>query len=281
MGLEWEAPSRGEVDLELVRELWLRYVGQGISVPMRARGMRGEIRDSWERSQHAHVNPLAPQLVVLDDVATERTLAGNASLIEVAYPYLVEFQKVLGDEYGEVTLTDRLGAQLRRIGGTHDLLKATERRKMLNGTVFSEESAGTNGIGLAQRLGRPVVVLGPEHFLAMYQQFACYATPIFDPSGDVVGYLNATAPLEAYDPRILGALVIASHGIRGELALRPKGREDELPTLGEAEANVLRDALIVHHGNVRAAAESLGVPLSTMYRKLSLHGVVARDFRGE
>lgn len=279
MGSTWDAPGRGEVDLVRVRELWMRYVGQGVSVPARLVGLREEIRASWERSQRARVNPLSPQLNVLDDAATERTLADNAVLIEVAYPYLIEFQRVLGDERGEVTLADAHGVQLRRLGGTRELLQATEQRMMVNGTVFSEESAGTNGIGLSLGLRRPVVVLGPEHYHSMYQQFACYATPILDPVGAVVGYLNATAAIETYDPRTLGALVIAARGIRGELALRPQAGDGSPATLEEAEAAALRHALEVASGDARAAAETLGVPVSTLYRKLAAHGIAARDFR--
>ena len=46
-----------------------------------------------------------------------------------------------------------------------------------DGTDFSEKTAGTNGIGTALALGRPVRIFGAEHYSPLYHDFVCCTAP--------------------------------------------------------------------------------------------------------
>ncbi|RUY74546.1 Fis family transcriptional regulator, partial [Mesorhizobium sp. M7A.F.Ca.CA.001.09.2.1] len=49
--------------------------------------------------------------------------------------------------------------------------------------------------------------------------------------------------------------------------------------VGHYEAQLIRDALRDHGGDVRAAIDALGVPRKTFYDKLKRYGIAASEFR--
>jgi two-component system, NtrC family, C4-dicarboxylate transport response regulator DctD len=46
------------------------------------------------------------------------------------------------------------------------------------------------------------------------------------------------------------------------------------------ERRLIRDELLVAGGDVRAAAEALGLPRKTLYDKLTRHGLNPAEYRG-
>jgi transcriptional regulator of acetoin/glycerol metabolism len=61
------------------------------------------------------------------------------------------------------------------------------------GAVWTENICGTNGLGTAAYLKRPIVVHGREHFFSRYNNLTCVAAPIFAPDGEVAGILDASS----------------------------------------------------------------------------------------
>ena len=61
------------------------------------------------------------------------------------------------------------------------------------GTVWTERICGTNGLGTAAHLKRPIVVHGREHFFSRYNNLTCVAAPIFAPDGELTGILDASS----------------------------------------------------------------------------------------
>lgn len=58
------------------------------------------------------------------------------------------------------------------------------------------------------------------------------------------------------------------------------GASGTLPDrLERLEAEIIRDTLAAHGGNVRETIAALGIPRKTFYDKLQRHGIVRRDFR--
>jgi transcriptional regulator of acetoin/glycerol metabolism len=51
----------------------------------------------------------------------------------------------------------------------------------LHGTLFREETTGTNSLATTYELRRAVAVHGDEHFIAQLHGFSCYGHPIIDP----------------------------------------------------------------------------------------------------
>ena len=58
------------------------------------------------------------------------------------------------------------------------------------GICKSEQIAGTNAIGLAKFLKKPVQLVGPEHYNIKLHKWTCSAAPIKNSYGDIVGIIN-------------------------------------------------------------------------------------------
>ena len=68
-----------------------------------------------------------------------------------------------------------------------------EARNIRPGSLWSEALCGTNGIGTAAFLKRPVVVHGSEHYFPSFGSLTCAASPIFAPDGSLAGVLDASS----------------------------------------------------------------------------------------
>ena len=61
------------------------------------------------------------------------------------------------------------------------------------GAVWTEQCCGTNGLGTAAHLKRPIAVHGDQHFFPRYNNLTCVAAPIFAPDGELTGILDASS----------------------------------------------------------------------------------------
>jgi sigma-54 dependent transcriptional regulator, acetoin dehydrogenase operon transcriptional activator AcoR len=68
-----------------------------------------------------------------------------------------------------------------------------EARNIRPGSLWSEALCGTNGVGTAAFLKRPVVVHGSEHYFPSFGSLTCAASPIFAPDGSLAGILDASS----------------------------------------------------------------------------------------
>jgi sigma-54 dependent transcriptional regulator, acetoin dehydrogenase operon transcriptional activator AcoR len=70
---------------------------------------------------------------------------------------------------------------------------ASDAASLHPGSVWTETFCGTNGLGTAAYLKRPIVVHGGEHFFPRYNNLTCAASPIFAPDGALAGILDASS----------------------------------------------------------------------------------------
>jgi transcriptional regulator of acetoin/glycerol metabolism len=68
-----------------------------------------------------------------------------------------------------------------------------EAENIRPGSLWSEAVCGTNGIGTAAFIKRPVVVHGGEHYFPSFSSLTCAASPIFAPDGSLAGILDASS----------------------------------------------------------------------------------------
>ncbi len=77
--------------------------------------------------------------------------------------------------------------------------RAAEAR-LVDGAVWSEQSRGTNAIGTALVERRDVAVIGGAHYEEKNRRLVCYATPLIDAYGELVGVLDVTGDVVDDDP---------------------------------------------------------------------------------
>ncbi len=242
------------------RRAWDRYVRTGAVEP----GLvRESILRSWDRCRHAEVDPTG-------GVGWEFTELGelesaHAHLLEASGPITETLAQCVRGTGMVIVLTDPESRILRTLGDTRTLRRA-DRLNFGPGVSWSEASVGTNAIGTALALGRPIEVTGTEHFCETHHLWTCSAAPIRDPHGKLLGCLDISGPRENSHPHIMGMVLAAVRSIENRLRLQLSHEE-----LGAAHEQLLAVLDTVEDGIVtvdaqgritnlnRAAADLLGL----------------------
>jgi transcriptional regulator of acetoin/glycerol metabolism len=128
--------------------------------------------------------------------------------------------------------------------------------RLIEGARWDEASRGTNAIGTALAESSAVAVVGPAHYARRHHGLVCYAAPVHDPFGELVGVLDVTGPADAADPLVLVA--VASMAYAAEARLREVAWARVASTArGGLEARLAREdgpvLLVEPPGRVRQA----------------------------
>ncbi|WP_394831965.1 sigma 54-interacting transcriptional regulator [Pendulispora rubella] len=92
------------------------------------------------------------------------------------------------------------------------------RVRLVEGADWSERARGVNAIGTAIAEQTPVAVIGPAHYELRNAGLFCYASPIFDPHGQLVAVLDVTGPMDRHDRGF--ELVVRTSAMSIERSLR-------------------------------------------------------------
>ncbi len=112
-------------------------------------------------------------------------------LIEEASDELDRLFSVVGRSGCCLLLTDGQGVAIDRRGAMGDD-KEFRSVGLWSGTVWSEASAGTNGIGTALADERPVIIHRDQHFLAQNTGLSCATAPVRDHLGRIAAAIDVS-----------------------------------------------------------------------------------------
>ncbi|SKA28039.1 GAF domain-containing protein [Consotaella salsifontis] len=181
------APTRAPItDSNALISIRQRFLKEG----MAPREIPLPILRSWQRSAASGINlekrpsPAFPQR---EDIL--RFLDENEDLVQAAWGEVEALSREMRESGGAVILTDANGVLLMRVGSA-DFAEEADRIALHPGAHWGETSFGTNAIGAALAEGRPISVIGGEHFLTAHSAVSCSAAPILDPAGKIVGVLD-------------------------------------------------------------------------------------------
>jgi sigma-54 dependent transcriptional regulator, acetoin dehydrogenase operon transcriptional activator AcoR len=150
------------------------------------------VLQSWERCRQSGKSP--NEHVEFDPVDKSKLaflFESENNWLEIAKLELVQLAKAISDAGYVAMITNAHGSVLA-VSGAFEKRCAPLRWAFRPGVDVSERSIGTSAMGLALAEGREVSVLGAEHFFSNNQLFHCYAVPIFDPRGMLLGSLDVT-----------------------------------------------------------------------------------------
>src|SRR6201991_495928 len=173
-----------------VENAWMRLEQQGAPP---AELLSADIYDSWMRCISFGLDtrrPPSPEFVspaVLRQEQQRCSLVRGLALAEMHTLH----QQIAGSNF-MIAFANADGLLLDIISDPsfHD---ASDAASIRPGTVWAEGICGTNGLGTAAHLKRPIVVHGREHFFARYNNLTCIAAPIFAPDGELTGILDASS----------------------------------------------------------------------------------------
>ncbi|MBL0371973.1 sigma-54-dependent Fis family transcriptional regulator [Rhizobium sp. KVB221] len=149
------------------------------------------IAASWRRCLTKH--GLAPeesrQPVRLTDAEFRETLAHSGHVVEEASSELDWLFGMVGKAGCCLVFTDSAGVVLERRGVSSED-KEFRDLGLWTGTLWSEASVGTNGIGTALADGRMVTVFREQHFLSANIGLSCASAPVRDHKGQIVAAID-------------------------------------------------------------------------------------------
>jgi len=184
---------------------------------------RPVVSASWQRSLAAHVDPEHRTPPVVFDRA-QLDAAREAHPLAEVLPLLRSTLASIADEAMHVMLvTDGSGNVLWRDGAAK-LLVTADSVGLFPGTNWSEQAIGTNAMGTALAVGRPVQIHSAEHLVRTYHSWTCVAAPVHDPdTGAVLGAVDVSGPLHTVHPALVQLVTataqLAEHHLRVRMAI--------------------------------------------------------------
>lgn len=205
---------------------WLRFTATLKSTDKNYKyAVRSEILDSWMRCRQAKVNPTDNRIHhQLEHTGLQVMLRQNQTLIKIAKPFMENLYRIVAGTGFVVVLTDVRGYIMEILGDKNALLNPITV-SFFQGASWSEEEAGTNAIGTALVIKKPIQVSGSEHYCRKHHCLTCSAAPILDAQGKVMGILDVSGESTAAHSHTLGMVVAAAEAIMAQLSIRKKNNE--------------------------------------------------------
>src|SRR6185436_14331198 len=150
----------------------------------RVRGVRPEIATSWYRCREQyHVDPSLVRAPPASASAHDEASAEHTLEHEVVFATLGGAAASIAPEVenlgGVVTVTDGVG-RILTIQGDVNTLRQARNSNMAPWSCWSEWATGTNGMGTALEAPGPVLISGPEHWCAGFQDWVCAGVAVRD-----------------------------------------------------------------------------------------------------
>ena len=181
--------------------------GKGIVRPIRA-----EVAASWRRTASSGLQPDR------FDPPFDPDLAQDSRLERAAAPVMDQLSVDLAGTETGLLLTDDHGHVLDRRVSDAGLLARLDHIQLAPGFIYSEDSAGTNGIGSALAQREPAFIRGGEHFADALTDMACAGAPITDNrNGQVLGIIDVSCSVRRANPLMLPFAKRAAYEIEQRL----------------------------------------------------------------
>lgn len=187
--------------------------------------VRPEIEHSWQRCRNAGVDPFGKgSNLVLTGEALAELKNKQKDLIELSKPIMENLYKFVAGTGFLVILADEQGFIMEMLGD-RDTWENALKINLVPGSSWLEERSGTNGLGTALVLRKPVQVNGTEHYCQPVQTWTCSACPVYDESGSIIGILQMSGPFFATHLHTLGIVVAAAKAIEEQVRVEFKNRQ--------------------------------------------------------
>ncbi|ABK62406.1 sigma-54-dependent Fis family transcriptional regulator [Clostridium novyi] len=200
--------------MNFIKDCWNQFMKNGYIDS----NVRKEIADSWMRCREYNVNPMNGRGVVKDDQFTVKKIQENIELISIAKPIMKGLYEIVKGSEFAIILTDKDGYVLETIGD-NSMLKRMKELNFVKGALWNEEVVGTNAIGTAIYLDKPIQTIGAEHYCIEQHSWTCSGAPIHNEEGEVIGCINMSGNYYNAHPHTLGIVTSAAQSIQKQLAV--------------------------------------------------------------
>lgn len=184
--------------------------------------LTGKIREliieSNERCKARGLDTIKINKLILNDKDLKEKLNKSAQLIKVSSPIINNMYKIVKGSGFVITLTDSEG-YIINIVGDEEIVKESAEIYFVKGSLWTEETVGTNGIAIVLKNDIPVQIIGKEHYCKIHHDWTCSAAPIHDEFGKMIGCLNLSGKSHKAHKHTLGMVLTATYSIERQLYL--------------------------------------------------------------
>lgn len=209
------------IENKAVKNEWEKFVKDN---DIDKNNVRDMIIKSWQRCKEYNVDPYMGKGDLVPDNKLHRIKKQNKQLIETAEPFMKELAELVKDSHIVVVLTNAKGLILETLGD-EKIMNNANQLKFIPGSYWSEEKVGTNAIGSAIEIDKPLQVNGCEHYCKQHHTWTCSAAPIHNPEGELIGILDMSGPFKRAHPHTLGMVVAAAKSVENQISLIEKNKE--------------------------------------------------------
>lgn len=210
------------LDLVKIKKIWEEFIVNG---QLNSPEINPDVAASWKRCYDAGVDPydgtcrkLIPESEVMELINRHR------QMIDVARPFMTNLYRFVKGSGFIVMLTDNEGHILETFGDSHTMFQASDLN-FVRGALWTEEEVGTNAIGTALVLQKPIQTSEAEHYCQKHHAWTCSAAPIFDEKENLLGILDLSGPSEMTHLHSLGMVVAAVEAIQEQMRVQQKNRQ--------------------------------------------------------
>lgn len=198
----------------LHKENWESFVNKKKT----PKNIRPEILESWQRCRAMNVDFMAGIGTRVSDKVLQEALDKRKDLMDVAKPIMEDVFEIVKNTSYSVVLTDEKGLIIDLIVNK----EMEEIHKTVNfslGSLWDEESVGTNAIGTCIVLNKPLQIIGEEHYCIYHHVGTCSAAPIHNSKGELIGCFNLTGTAEDMQAHTYGIAVLSAKSIEKQFAI--------------------------------------------------------------
>ena len=197
---EWEKFSKtGECDYTVVRPL---------------------IFESWKRCRAQGLDPDDYRNYYIEDPQrADKVFRENNYLIALAKPYMEILAKIVNETGFMGVLASKEGYVLAAVGDPA-ILEPAEKGFIKPGAIRTENLSGTSAIALCLIHKEPVQVFSAEHYCSFFHDWICYAAPICNEHGELVGVLNLSGDYRFSHKHTLGIVIALAKAMEDAIKLK-------------------------------------------------------------
>jgi len=189
---------------------------------------------SWERCARQS-NPYKWYRPHVASGATLNSLRlRSKDLVTLSLSVLEDCWQLLEPAPCALILTDVTGCTLVMLG-EEGLCNTLGELGFCYGAFWNEGRLGTNAINLALHTNEPASVIGAQHYNQQLHSLACYAAPVFDMNGRVLGCLGLACPADAHQPAWLALIHATARDLGNRLDLE-RSLADSNMLIGQRDA---------------------------------------------
>ena len=187
--------------------------------------MGSEISESWARCISNGLDPFKGlKKSVISSQQLDQIREEKKDLRKIVIPELeLLYSQVAGTNF-MVAFSDNEGLVLDTIYDK-TCLQTDVGKSVIPGSIWAEKICGTNGLGLAVEIKKPTIVSGKEHFFTDHEKLSCFASPIKNYDGKIIGIIDASTDARSREQHTLALVNLATRSIETKLFINKFSNE--------------------------------------------------------